>query len=178
MRAVGQADRGRGARDLLHRDAMLEIAEAEAAVFLRRGDRRAGRARPSSATGRAGSGCRGRSRRRAARSRCVGELARRLADRVRGFAEVEVERGGAVGDHGRAVRMANGSLTIGGLEAATGGDRVSAQPNGATGERAMADLSVDYGGERQRNSRSRMRIAHRLRRRALGPSLSCECLAR
>ena len=38
MRAVGEADRGRGARDLLHRHAMLEIAEPEAAVFLRRGD--------------------------------------------------------------------------------------------------------------------------------------------
>ena len=34
MRAVGQPDRRAGARDLLHRHAMLEIAEAGAAIFL------------------------------------------------------------------------------------------------------------------------------------------------
>ena len=34
MRAVGQADGGAGARDFLHRHAMLEIAEAGAAIFL------------------------------------------------------------------------------------------------------------------------------------------------
>ena len=34
VRAVGEADRGRGAADLLHRDAMREIAHAGAAVFL------------------------------------------------------------------------------------------------------------------------------------------------
>ena len=38
MRAVGQADRGRSARDLLHRDAMLEIAQARAAILLLDGD--------------------------------------------------------------------------------------------------------------------------------------------
>ena len=38
MRPVGEADRGRGARDFLDRDAMLEIAEAEPAVFLGRSD--------------------------------------------------------------------------------------------------------------------------------------------
>ena len=38
MGAVGQADRARGARDFLHRHAMLEIAKAQAAILLRRGD--------------------------------------------------------------------------------------------------------------------------------------------
>ena len=38
MRAIGEADRGRGARNLLHRDAMFEIAKAKPAIFLRRGD--------------------------------------------------------------------------------------------------------------------------------------------
>src|SRR5690349_4136670 len=34
MRAVGQADRSGGARNLFHRDAMLEIAEPRPAPFL------------------------------------------------------------------------------------------------------------------------------------------------
>ena len=34
MRAVGEADRGRGAADFLHRDAMREIPHPGAAVFL------------------------------------------------------------------------------------------------------------------------------------------------
>ena len=38
MRAVGQADRGRGAADLLHRDDMGEIAHAGPAEFLLDGD--------------------------------------------------------------------------------------------------------------------------------------------
>jgi hypothetical protein len=38
VRAVGQADRGGGARDFLHRHAVLEIAEARAAVFFLDGD--------------------------------------------------------------------------------------------------------------------------------------------
>ena len=38
MRAIGQADRGRGPRHFLHRDAVLEIAEAAAAVFFLDGD--------------------------------------------------------------------------------------------------------------------------------------------
>ena len=38
VRAVGQADRGRGARDLLHRDDVFQIAHAGAAVFLLHGD--------------------------------------------------------------------------------------------------------------------------------------------
>src|SRR5438445_11542360 len=38
MRAVGQADRGRGPRHFLHRDAVLEIAEAAAAILLLDGD--------------------------------------------------------------------------------------------------------------------------------------------
>ena len=38
MRAVGEADRAGGARNLLHRDAMFEIAEPGAAIGLRDGD--------------------------------------------------------------------------------------------------------------------------------------------
>ncbi len=38
MGAVAEADRGRGARDFLLRDDMLEIAEAEAAILFRDGD--------------------------------------------------------------------------------------------------------------------------------------------
>ena len=38
MRAVGQADRGRAARNLLHGDAMRQIAEPRTAVFLLDGD--------------------------------------------------------------------------------------------------------------------------------------------
>ena len=69
VRAVGQADRRRAARDLLHRDAMREIAQPCPAVFL--GDRDAEHAefaelRPQIA--RETCWC-GRSRRRAARSR-------------------------------------------------------------------------------------------------------------
>ena len=38
MRAIGQADRGRGPRHFLECDAVLEIAEAAAAVFFLDGD--------------------------------------------------------------------------------------------------------------------------------------------
>ena len=38
MRAIGQADRGRGAGDLLHRDHVLQIAHAGAAILLLDGD--------------------------------------------------------------------------------------------------------------------------------------------
>ena len=38
MRAVAEADRGRGARDFLLRHDMLEIAEAKPAIFLLDGD--------------------------------------------------------------------------------------------------------------------------------------------
>ena len=34
MRAIGQADRGRGPRNLLYRNAVLKIAEAGAAILL------------------------------------------------------------------------------------------------------------------------------------------------
>jgi hypothetical protein len=34
MRAIGQPDRSRGARDFLHRDAVLEIAEPRSAILL------------------------------------------------------------------------------------------------------------------------------------------------
>ena len=38
MRAVGQADRGRGAGDFFHRHDVFEVAHAGAAVFLLHGD--------------------------------------------------------------------------------------------------------------------------------------------
>ena len=38
MRAVRQPDRSRGARDFLHRHAMLEVAQGQPAIFLRRRD--------------------------------------------------------------------------------------------------------------------------------------------
>ena len=38
MRTVRQPNRSRGARDFLHRHAVLEVAQGEPAIFLRRGD--------------------------------------------------------------------------------------------------------------------------------------------
>ena len=77
---------------------MAEIAESEAAVFLRRGDPvQPERAHLGPQVARKAvvavdlGGAR--------RNLVVGEGARRFADQIRGFAEVEIERGGAVGDH-------------------------------------------------------------------------------
>ena len=98
MRAVGEADRGRGARDFFHRDAMLEIAEAEAAVFLRRGDPvQAERAHLGPEV--AWKEVVAVDRRGARRDFSLGEFSRRFADHVGAFAEVEIERTGGVGDH-------------------------------------------------------------------------------
>ena len=101
MRAVGQADRGGGARDLLDRDAVLEIAQPRAAIFLLDGNPvQAKRAdfRPEVAgeliapvdfVG-------------ARRDLVAREIMHGFADRVRGFAEIEVEHPMRIGNHGRA----------------------------------------------------------------------------
>ena len=105
MRAVGQADRGRRPRHLLHRKAMLEIAEAGAAIFFldrdavqaERADLRPEIARKLVAAVDFGG----------ARRDLVGrEILHGLADRVRGFAEVEIEHLVRVGNH----RTASGGI--------------------------------------------------------------------
>ncbi len=99
MRAVGEADRAGGARHFLHRHAMLEIAEAQAAVFLRRGDpvqpQRA-HLRPEIAREEIVAV----DRRGARRDLPVTEGPRALADHLGAVAEVEIERSWGVGDHG------------------------------------------------------------------------------
>src|SRR5258706_15791237 len=101
MRAVGQADRGRRPRNLLDRDAMLEVTESRAAILLLDGNAvQAERAdfRPEVAgklialvdlVG-------------ARRNLVAREIVHGLADSVRGFAEIEVEHPVRVWDHGRA----------------------------------------------------------------------------
>ena len=69
VRAVREADRGRGARDLLHRDDVRQVAEVAAAVLLLHRHAVQAERRRASSTGRRETGCRGRSRRHAARSR-------------------------------------------------------------------------------------------------------------
>ena len=101
MRAIGQADRGGGARNLLDRDAVLEIAEPRAAIFLFDGNAvQAERAdfRPEVARELIALVDLGGPR----RDLVAGEILHGLADRVRGFAEIEVEHPMRVGDHGRA----------------------------------------------------------------------------
>src|SRR6185437_10294079 len=100
MRAVGQADGGGSARNLLQRDAMLEIAEpCPAILFLDRDAMQAKRAdlRPEVAwkliapvdLGRAG------------RDLVAGEIVNGFANRVRRLAEIEIEDAIRVGNHGR-----------------------------------------------------------------------------
>ena len=101
MRAVGQADRRRGARDFLDRDAVLEIAEPGAAVFLLDGNPvQAERADlgPEVAGELVALVDVGGAR----RDLVGGELLHRFADGVRGFAEIEVEHPMRVGNHGPA----------------------------------------------------------------------------
>ncbi len=78
MRAVGQPDRAGGARDFLHGDAMLEIAEPEPAELLLDRDAMHAELAELAATDRAGTCCCGRSRRRAARS-CAAAKPRTLS---------------------------------------------------------------------------------------------------
>ena len=92
MRAVGEADRGRGAADLLHRDDMREIAHAGAAEFLFDGDaEQAERAhfRPEIAREFVLVVDLGGARRDLA----LGEAAHRVAQHVDLVAEIEIETG-------------------------------------------------------------------------------------
>src|SRR5215469_10203399 len=100
MRAIGQAD-GRGSpRNLLQRDAMLEIAEPCPAIFLldrdamqpERADLRPEVARKLIALVDLGG---------ARRDLIAGEIVNGFANCVRGFAEVEIEDAVRVGNHGR-----------------------------------------------------------------------------
>ena len=98
MRAIGQADRGRGPRHLLHRDAVLEIAEAGAAIFLLDGDAvQAERADlgPEVARKLIAAVDFGGAR----RDFVLRERMHRLADRIRGLAEIEVEKQRPVRGH-------------------------------------------------------------------------------
>ena len=100
MRAVGQADRGRGPRHFLHRDAVLEIAEAAAAILLLDGDAvQAERADfgPEIARELIAAVDFGGAR----RDFVLRERIYRLAYSVRSLAEIEVEHPMGVGDHGR-----------------------------------------------------------------------------
>ena len=100
MRAVRQADRGRGARHFLHRDAVLEIAQARPAILLLDGDAvQAERADlgPEIARELIAAVDLGGTR----RDLVLRERMHRLADRIRGLAEVEVEHPVGVGNHGR-----------------------------------------------------------------------------
>ncbi len=98
MRAVGQPDRGRGPRHFLHRDAVLEIAEAGAAILLLDGDAvQAERADLGPEIARelvAAVDFGGARRDFVLRKRMY-----RLADRVRGLAKIEVEKQRPVRGH-------------------------------------------------------------------------------
>ena len=99
MRAVGEADRRRAAADLLDCNAVLEIAEARAAVLLLDRDAvQAERAhlRPQLARERVGLVDLGGNR----RDLVGGERAHRVAQLVGRFAEAEVERRIVVAEHG------------------------------------------------------------------------------
>src|SRR6266702_4315617 len=99
MRAVGQADRGRRPRNLLDRDAMLEIAEAGSAIFLfHRDAMQAERSNfgPEVARELVAAVDLGGAR----RDLVLREGMHRLANRIRGFTQVEIEHSMRVGNHG------------------------------------------------------------------------------
>ena len=98
MRAVGKPDGAGGARNLLHRDAMFQIAEPGAAILLRDGDAvqaerthlRPELARePVLAVDPLGK----------RRDPVGGEARHALAQHVGGLAEAEIEGAGGVGKH-------------------------------------------------------------------------------
>ena len=104
MRAIREPDRARRARHLLHRHAVLEVAQAEPAIFLRRGDPvQAERAHLGPEI--AGKAVVAVDRRGARRDLLLGEGSGALADHLGAFAEVEVEATGRVGDHSRNGRL-------------------------------------------------------------------------
>src|SRR3954468_8491761 len=98
MRTIGQADRGGGAGDFLHRDAMLEIAEPRPAIFFLHSNSVQAEvaefwpevARKLIALVDLGGAWRNFMRR---------ELADRFANCVRGLAEIEIEHPLRVGNH-------------------------------------------------------------------------------
>ncbi len=103
MRPVGQADRGGAARDLLHRHAMGEIAEARAAPLLfDRDAEETERAelRPQLARKAVGAvdlvGAR--------RDIVLGESAHGIAQHFKIAAQAEIEAGQTVGQHGASFR--------------------------------------------------------------------------
>ena len=97
MRAVGQADRSRTARDFLHGDAMLEITESGAAIFfLDRNAVKTERAKPRpeiarELVGLVDLGC-------TRRDLIRGKIANRLADRIGGLAKIEIEGTNSIGN--------------------------------------------------------------------------------
>ena len=103
MGAVGQPDGGRAAADLLHGDAVLEVAEARAAVLLLHRDAEQAQLaelRPQCARELVGLVDLGGDR----RDLVGGEAAHAGAQLVGRLAEIEVERGKIVGDHGIGLR--------------------------------------------------------------------------
>src|SRR3954447_15153090 len=98
MRAIGEADRGRGPRNFLNRDAMFEITEPRAAIFLLDGNPMQAEVtefRPQVA----GKGVALVDFGGARRDLMGREVADRLANRIRGLAEIEIEHPLRVGDH-------------------------------------------------------------------------------
>ena len=98
MRAVGQADRRRRPGNFLNRDAMLEIAEPRAAIFLLDGNpvqAEVAEFRPQVARELVALVDLGGARRDLMRR----EVADGLANRVRGLAEIEIEHPLRVGNH-------------------------------------------------------------------------------
>src|SRR6266702_8868970 len=96
MRAVGQADRSRRPRNLLDRDAMLEIAKAGSAIFLFHRDAvQAERTNlgPEVARKLVAAVDLGGAR----RDLVLRESMHRLANRIRGFTQVEIEHSMRVG---------------------------------------------------------------------------------
>ncbi len=99
MRAVGKADRGRGAADLLHRHAMGEIAHRGAAEFLLDGDTvqaKFAHLRPQLTRKFVGAIDLGRERRDLVRRK----VAHAVAQLIDIGAEIEIERGILVAQHG------------------------------------------------------------------------------
>ena len=123
MRAVGEPDRRGGARDFLHRDAVLEITQARSAPFLL--DRDAVHAelaqlRPEIAReGVAAVDLVG-----ARRNLVGGEVAHAVAQHIGGFAEAEIEAAGIVDAHLHRFRR---KLAVFGLQSKVV-ERINARP--------------------------------------------------
>src|SRR4051794_13190399 len=108
MGSVGQAYRGGGARNLFHGDAVLEIAETRAAIFLLDGnavEAKIAKLRLQVARKLVGLVDLGGARRDLVRR----EVADGFAYRIRGLAEVKIEHPLRVGNHRVASGRARGS---------------------------------------------------------------------